>query len=185
MRRSLIAVLALAMMLVSLFASCTGKTPDEIAKEEAAQININTITWTLEVEGAEKTSYTRAEAEAHELSHIIVSMYLQYETGPDGNGIAGTVKSFRVDGITLAEFLADVGAPNATKVTYYGKSFDDTDVIYTIEGDLLQSDKVLVGWIMNKDSILPNFSKTYVGVFGASSMADFTSCCSVSKIVIE
>ncbi|MBR0143387.1 MAG: hypothetical protein IJM21_04340 [Clostridia bacterium] len=185
MRRSLIAVLALALMLVSVFASCTGKTPDVIAQEEAALKSLDNITWKLEVEGAEKTEYTREEAEKHALSHIIVSMYLQYETGPDGNGIAGTTKSFRLDGITLKEFLEDVGAPNATKVTYYGKSYDDTDVIFTIEGDLIQNKNVLIGWIMNKEQILPNFSQTYVGVFGASSMADFTNCCSVSKIVIE
>ena len=185
MRRSLIAVLALAVMLVSLFASCAGKTPDVIAAEQAAQKNLSTITWKLEVEGAEKTEYTREEAEKHDHSHIIVSMYLQYETGPDGNGIAGTTKSFRLDGITLKEFLEDVGAPNATKVTYYGKSFDDTDVIFTIEGDLISDEKVLVGWIMNKEQILPNFSQSYVGVFGASSLKDFTNCCSVYKIVIE
>ena len=59
MRRSLIAVLALALMLVSVFASCTGKTPDVIAKEEAALKSLDNITWKLEVEGAEKTEYTR------------------------------------------------------------------------------------------------------------------------------
>ena len=58
-------------------------------------------------------------------------------------------------------------------------------MIFTIEGDLIQNKNVLIGWIMNKEQILPNFSQTYVGVFGASSMADFTNCCSVSKIVIE
>ena len=185
MRRSVFAVLAAVMLLVSVFASCTGKTPDVIEKEQAALISLDTVTWSLAVEGAEKTSYSRSEAEAHPLSHMIVSMYCQYETGPDGNGIAGTTKSFRLDGITLKEFLADVGASNASKVTYYGKSYDDTDVVFTIEGDLLQSDEVMIGWIMNKTEIIPNFTKTYVGVFGSSSLRDFTSCCSVSKIVIE
>ena len=185
MRKSLASLLVLCMMLVAIFASCTGKTPDVIAAEQAATVSLDTITWTLEVEGAEKAEYTRADAEAHDLSHMIVSMYCQYEEGPDGNGIAGTTKSFRLDGITMAEFLADVGASNATSVTYYGKSYDDTDVVFTIEGDLLQSSDVMIGWIMNKENILPNFSQTYVGVFGASTMTDFTSCCSVSKIVIE
>ena len=54
----------------------------------------------------------------------------------------------------------------------------------SFEDDLIQSDKVMVGWIMNKTYLLFD-SDTYVGVFGAGTLADFTSCTSVSKIVIE
>ncbi len=174
-----IALLFAAAILVSLV-SCTGK-----------QKELDEITWSLTVDGAEKTVYTREDAEKHALSHMLVSMFVRYDyrnsyKNRTPNGSTGGRVSFRVDGITLAEFLEDVGRPDAVRVTYYGKSYDDTDVTYVIEDeDLLKGDQVMIAWIMNKENILPNYTKTYVGVFGSSDLLEFTSCCSVSLIVIE
>ena len=174
-----IALLFAAAILVSLV-SCTGKQkePDE-------------ITWSLTVDGAEKTVYTREDAEKHALSHMLVSMFVRYDyrnsyKNRTPNGSTGGRTTFRVDGITLAEFLEDAGRADAARVTYYGKLYDETEMTYTIEGEeLLKGDRVMIAWIMNKENILPNFTKTYVGVFGADDLLDFVSCCSVERIVIE
>ena len=176
------ALLFVLALLTSLFASCTGKTPDVIAEEEANEVTLDNMTWTLEVEGADVSSYTRADAEKHELSKMTCSMMKSVEPGDNGTGSMQT--SFLLNGITLREFLEDVGRPDAAKVTYYGKDLYKNDVVFSIEGDLLQSKDVMVGWIMNKTYLLFD-SDTYVGVFGAGTLADFTSCTSVSKIVIE
>ena len=169
----------LALLFLALIPSCSrGKTLDD-------------ITWSLTVEGAEKTVYTREEAEKHDLSHMIVSMFVRFDMRNDyknrtPNGSTGGRVSFRVDGITLAEFLEDVGRPDAVRVTYYGETYDGKEVIFTIEEEeLLKGDRVMIAWIMNKEYILPNYTETYVGVFGDSDLLDFVSCCSVSRIVIE
>lgn len=178
-----ISVLLLIALLSTMLFSCTSKTPDVVASEEEASTNLESTTWSLEIEGADVQTYTREEAEAHELSKVIVSMEISFDGGTVG--AQSRVNSFRIDGITMAEFLADVGKPDASKVTYYGKNFvTDQDVTFTIEGELLQSKDVLIGWIRNITEMLPD-SETYVGVFGSTSLSDFTSCCSVSKIVIE
>ena len=180
-RRSLIAALVLALVLVSAFASCTSKTPDVIASEAAAELTLETLNWTIEVEGADVTSYSRADADKHELSKMIVSMLRSC----DGTlGVEALQNSFRVDGINLYEFLEDVGRPDATAVTYYGVDVFHKDTSFRIEGDLLKSDDVKIGWIMNIKNVLID-SESYVGVFGASSLKDFESCCWVTKIVIE
>ena len=184
MRKSIIAVLLIALTLIACFGSCTSKTPDVIASEQAAAVNLDSITWSLNITGAEKTTYTREEAEAHELSKVIVSMYVAYENGPDGNGIAGTIKSFICEGIKMSEFLADIGAADAASLTFHGKDHEGKDVDVTIEGDDLQNDKVIVGWIMNKTEILPNFTESYVGIFCDSSVSSFDCCCSVTDIEI-
>ena len=153
--------------------------------------SLDDITWSLTVDGAEQAVYTKADAEKHPLSHMLVSMFVRFDyrnsyKNRTPNGSTGGRVSFRVDGITLDEFLEDVGRPDAVRVTYYGKSYDDTDVTYTIEGeDLLKGNQVMIAWIMNKEDILPNYTQTYVGIFGDSDLREFTSCCSVSLIVIE
>ena len=182
MRKRLISILSLACLLVCLFASCTGKTPDQIAAESEAALTLETTTWSLEVEGAEASTYTREEAEAHELTKIIGSMIRSCEPGSNGTGWIQT--SFIMEGITLKEFLEDVGAPNATKLTYYGTNLYDEEVSFTVESEYLQSDEVVLGWILNKTE-LPFDSKTFVGIYAASSISDFDSCTSISKVVIE
>ena len=180
--KKLLSAFLLLLSILALFSACTGKTPDVIAAEEANEVTLDNMTWTLEVEGADVSSYTRADAEKHELSKMTCSMMKSVEPGENGTGSMQT--SFLLNGITLREFLEDVGRPDAAKVTYYGKDLYKNDVVFSIEDDLIQSDKVMVGWIMNKTYLLFD-SDTYVGVFGAGTLADFTSCTSVSKIVIE
>lgn len=150
------------------------------------------ITWQILVEDGDRSFYyTKEDAEKHALSHMLVSMFVRFDMrnsfkNRTPNGSTGGRTTFRVDGITLAEFLEDAGRADAARVTYYGKLYDETDVTYTIEGEeLLKGDRVMIAWIMNKENILPNFTKTYVGVFGADDLLDFVSCCSVERIVIE
>ena len=181
--KRILAVLTLSLALLALFASCTGKTPDVIAAEEAAEVNIKTVTWTLEIEGAEKTSYTRAEAETHDLSKIFTSIKKHVEN--DANGVGAMQTTIRVDGIPLHVMLEDLGRADAKKLTCYGTDTYGNPAEFTVEGDLLQSDEVLLGWIMNKDQILYD-SKSYVGILASTTAApDFPYCTSVTKIVIE
>ena len=107
------------------------------------------------------------------------------------NGTGSVQISFICEGITLHEFLEDVGRPDAKKVTYYGDVITfkgaekyHTPMSCTIEGDLLKSDDVLIGWVCNKKDVLFD-SDTYVGVFAGATIIDVVSNCSVSKIVIE
>lgn len=180
--RKTVSFLAVMLILTSLFSGCSGKTPDEIAAEEAAAVTLDTVTWTIAVEGGTVDSYSRSDAEEHELSKIICSMMKTVEPGENGTGAMQT--SFICGGIHLREFLEDVGRSDATRITYYGKDLYQNDISYSIEGDLLMSDDVMLGWIRNKSDILFD-TWSYVGVFGASSLPSFTSCCSVDKIVIE
>ena len=182
MRKSLFASLLLVLMLLSLFTACGGKTPDVIAAEEAAAVNLDTMTWTLEVEGGNVTSYTRADAEKHELSKMYVSMPRSCE--PGGNGTGWIQMGFQMSGILMREFLEDVGRPDAKKVTYVGQDLYGEEITFDIEGDLLQSDDVMIGWIMNKKDLLLD-TWTYVGVCGNANLKDFTCCNSVSKLIIE
>ncbi|MCQ2445489.1 MAG: hypothetical protein MJ141_01210 [Clostridia bacterium] len=188
--KKVISVLLLIALLSTMLFSCTSKTPDVVASEEAAAINLETMTWTLEVEGADVTEYTRADGEKHELSKVYGSvMKANDQAGTNGTGSVQI--SFICEGITIREFLEDVGRPDATKVTYYGDVITfkgaekyHTPMSCTIEGDLLKSDDVLIGWVCNKKDVLFD-SDTYVGVFASATVLDVVSNCSVSKIVIE
>ena len=184
-----ISILLLVTILSTMLFSCTSKTPDVVASEEAAALTLDTIDWSLEVEGADVDAYTLADAKKHDISKIICSMMIA--TDQNSFNFGQILTSFICEGITLHELLEDVGRADATKVTYYGqiitfkgpqKFYEDTS--FEITGDLLKSDDVLIGWISNKTEILPD-SESYVGVFAASSVTDFASCCSVTKIVIE
>ena len=180
--KRIVSSLAVLLLLTSLFAGCTGKTPDVIASEEAAAVNLETMTWTLEVEGGNVTSYTRADAEKHALSKMYVSMPRSCDPGTNGTG--WIQMGFQMSGILMREFLEDVGRPDAKKVTYEGKNLYGEDITYTIEGDLLQSDDVMIGWIMNKKDLLLD-TWSYVGVCGNARLSSFTCCNSVTKLIIE
>jgi len=181
--RKLASALLLALFAMTLlFGSCTGKTPDVVASEEAAAINLDTMTWTLAVEGGNSDTYTRAEAEAHELSKMYVSMPRSCDPGSNGTG--WIQMGFQLSGIRMQEFLEDMGRPDAQKITYYGKNLYEEDISVVVEGDLLHSDDVMIGWIMNKKDLLLD-TWSYVGVFGNANLPSFTCCCSVDRIVIE
>ena len=190
-----ISILLLIALLSTMLFSCTSKTPDVVASEEAAAKTLDTMTWTLEVEGGSAASYTRADAEKHELSKIYGSMMKSWNQG-EGNGTGAMQTSFICEGIKLSEFLEDMGRGKdsdnpAKSVTYYGQiiTFKNADKFYedmsfTIGEDNLWNDEVLIGWICNKTQLLFD-SETYVGIFAPPAVSDFTSNCSVSKIVIE
>ncbi len=193
--KKVISVLLLVALLSAMLFSCTSKTPDVVASEEAAAQNLETMTWTLEVEGGSAASYTRAEAEAHELSKIYGSMMKAVDQA-GGNGTGTVQTSFICEGIKLSEFLADMGRGKdgdnpATSVTYYGQiiTFKGGDKFYedmsfTIDEENLWNDEVLIGWICNKTQLLFD-SESYVGIFAPPAVLGFTSNCSVTKIVIE
>ncbi len=173
--------LILAVLVLSLLASCTGKTPDVIASEAAAAVNLDNMTWTIPVEGADVTSYSRAEADKHTLSRVISSISKHTENDP--NGVGSFTTSVLVEGITLQEFLADIGASGASRVTVIGKDPYGEPMEFTIEGDLLSNEKILIAWIRNKTELLYD-SETYVGVFPDNSVLNCPYCPSVEKIVI-
>lgn len=185
MRKSILAMTLLVLMLVPLFVGCASKTPDVVAAENA--MTLEKLDWSFEVEGGSKTTYTLADAKAHEMSKVIVSMFTRYPEGyVDPNLIEGTNVSWLAEGIKFTEFLEDVGAADATRVTWYGNDAYGEEVSGVLEGDLLKDEKnVLIGWVKNKEEVLPNRSKTYVGIFGSTALTDFVSCCSLYKIVIE
>ena len=173
---SLLMVLA---MFVCLFASCAGTTPDVAEKEAKAAITLETLDWSIQVEGAEKTDYTIADAKAHETRKMITTCTLS------GQGdVVAALKSFRVDGISLQEFLADVGATDVTGITYYGHDIYGDEMTYTLTADEVASDEILIAWISNLDNVMPD-SITYVGIFAPSTSSTFVGCTSLTKIVIS
>lgn len=178
MRKSFTALVLVVMMMVALFASCTGTTPDVAAQE--AILTLDEVSWSVELEGVDATSYTQAEAEAHALSKVIASMVISVE---DTN-MASARKSFLVEGIKFTEFLADIGASDAASVTFYGTDLYEAEVSYTMTAEDIASEEILLAWICNKTEILPD-TKTYVGIICSSNYnMEFPSCCSVNKIVI-
>ena len=175
---SRLALVTVLILVFSLLAACSGKTPDVIASEAEAERTLENLDWSFEVEGAEKTTYTLAEARTHEMQHMITTCKLSGE-----GDVKAAPKSFRVDGISFRDFLKDVGAENATAVTYYGHDIYGKEMTYTFTPAEVQDEKILIGWISNKDNLLSD-SITYVGVFAPNSSATFVGCTSITKIVI-
>ena len=176
-KTALLILLALAMM-VSMFAACTAKTPDVIASEEEAAKTLETLDWKFAVEGADKTEYTLADAKTHDLSKAITSVIVS------GTGdVVAFPTTFIAEGVALQDFLADVGATGATKITYYGHDVYGAEMSFTLTEEDCASDEIVIGWIKNKTELLPD-SITYVGIYGPSSSSTFTGCNSITKIVI-
>lgn len=178
MRKSFLFLVLATSMILSIFCSC-GKTPDVVAEE--AEITLDKVDWSFDIEGADTTKYTIADAKKHELSKVICSMELTIE---DAN-IASTVKSMRIDGIKFKEFLADIGKADATSATFYSQNINNTETIeYTMTAEEMNSDDILIGWICNLTDPIPD-TQTYVGIFAASTIAKFPSVTSVTKIVFN
>lgn len=175
---SVFALLMLLAMIPTLFAACAGKTPDVIASEEEAMKTVENLDWSFEVVGAEKTTYTLADAQQHEMKHMITTCTLSGE-----GDVKAAPKSFRVDGISFQDFLADVGATGATSITYYGHNVFGEDMSYTFTAEECADENIMIGWISNKDKLLSD-SITYVGVFAPVSSATFIGSTSLVKIVI-
>ena len=175
---SVFALLLILAMLPALFAACSGKTPDVIAAEEEAQKTVENLDWSFAVEGAEKTTYTLADAKQHEMKHMITTCKLSGE-----GDVKAAPKSFRVDGISFQDFLADVGATGATSFTYYGHNVFGEEMSYTFTPEECKDEKIMIGWISNKDNLLSD-SITYVGIFAPNSTSTFIGSTSLIKIVI-
>ncbi len=180
MRKKYTALLWLLAAL-SLFAACTGKTPDVIAEEEAKAVTVENLTWTIRIEGADVTEYSRADAEKHPLSRIISAISKHTENDP--NGVGSFTTSVMVEGVTLPELLADIGAADAGKVTFTGTDAYGEPMEFSLEGDLLRNDKILIAWIRNKTEILYD-TRTYVGIFPENSVRDCPYCPSLEKIAV-
>jgi len=176
-----IAFLLLCTTFACFLCSCTGTTPEKA--KEATKLTMETLDWTLQVEGGSAETYTLADAQKHDLSKGVCSMWV----GQDGNNTPGKsaiMTSFIIEGITFADFLTDMGKPDATKVTFIGKDYLGQPVEYTLAPEELANPKVIIGWIRNKKEVLCD-TETYVGVFdGDGSYVDFPNCSSVEKIVI-
>ena len=178
MKRSLFALLLTFALVLSL-AACTGTTPDVAEKEAQAAITLETLDWSIAVEGAEKSEYTIANAKTHETRKMITTCTLS------GTGdVKAALKSFRVDGISLQEFLADVGAADVTGITYYGHDIYGDEMTYTLTPEEVASDEIMIAWISNLENVMPD-SITYVGIFAPSTSDTFVGCTSVTKIVIS
>ena len=175
---SVFAIVLIVAILSALLGACSGKTPDVIAAEEEAQKTVENLDWSFAVEGAEKTVYTLADAKQHDMKHIITTCKLSGE-----GDVKAAPKSFRVDGISFQDFLADVGATGATSITYYGHDVFGDEFSYTLTADECKDDSILIGWISNKDKLLSD-SITYVGIFAPSTSATFVGSTSLIKIVI-
>lgn len=178
------ATLLLAVSLVCLLVSCTGTTPDAAKKEAEAAVTVDNLNWSIAVEGASKDAYTISDAKAHDISKGIVSMWLTVTGGNTGSKKAANRTSFIAEGVKFSEFLADVGASDATTATFSGTDIYGSPFEYTMNAEEMNNEKVLLAWIYNKKDVFPD-SLTYVGIVdGSGELADFGNCLSVEKIVI-
>lgn len=179
MKRTVLSLLMALTLIVCLFSACTGTTPDVAEEEAKAAITLETLDWSFQVEGAEKTEYTIADAKNHELRKMITTCELS------GTGdVKAALKSFRVDGISLQEFLADVGATGASGITYYGHDIYGDEMTYTLTAEEVASDEIMIAWISNVENVMSD-SITYVGIFAPTSSSTFVGCTSLTKIVIS
>jgi len=179
--KKIIAIMLLCATFVCFLCGCSGKTPDQVKKESI--LTLDEVNWTFEVEGGSATTYTLADAEKHELSKGVCSMWVGQE-GNNTNGKSAIMTSFIIEGINFSDFLADMGKSDATTVTFVGKDYLGQPVEYTLAPEELANPKVIIGWIRNKKEVLAD-TETYVGVFdGDGSYAEFPSCPSLEKIVI-
>ncbi|MBR6762393.1 MAG: hypothetical protein IKM13_01420 [Clostridia bacterium] len=179
MKKSLLSLLMVLVLTVCLLSACTGTTPDMAEKEAKAAITLETLDWSFQVEGAEETEYTIADAKTHEIRKMITTCTLS------GTGdVKAALKSFRVDGISLQEFLADVGATNVTGITYYGHDIYGDEMTYTFTAEEVASDEIMIAWISNLENVMPD-SITYVGIFAPTSSSTFVGCTSLTRIVIS
>jgi len=182
MKRILSALLITA-ALVAMLASCTGTTPDEV--ETSTIPTLEELDWSLPVEGSVNTTYTLADAQKHELSKVYSSVWVSDDPDQQLNGIKYRERSYIMGGILFSEFLADVGAESASKVTYYGHDIYGAEVVGTMTPEDMASADVLLTWIMNKTNALRD-SETFVGIVCSGTYSsDFLCCLSVDKVVIE
>jgi len=180
--KRIIALLLCIATLSLLLASCTGTTPDVAATED--EMTMETLDWSIALEGCDRDTYTLADAEAHELTKGTVSMLLMKRDCSPQN-IQAIMSSMIIEGVSFPEFLADVGRSDATEVTFSGKDVYGDAFSYTMKPEEFNAEKTVIGWIANKKELLVG-SENYVGVFdGSNSLSGFGNCLSVDHISIK
>ena len=180
--KRLIALSLLLCFLTVLLTACVSKTPDVVAAED--ELTLENLDWSISLEGCDKGVYTLADAQAHELAKGIVSMWIIKSDSPEDSR-AAVMTSMIIEGIPFTEFLADVGREDATEVTFSGKDIYGEPFSYTMTSDSIYGEKTLLGWICNKESLLPD-SENHVGIVdGSNRIADFGNCLSVDHIIIK
>lgn len=178
--KKLYSLILLFAILTTLFAGCTGSTPDEVLEASTA-ISIDEVDFKIpvEIEGGESTTYTIDQAKEHELTKIYCSFrYAATESDPTPQ-----VTTAIFEGVKVKDFLADIGCPDAKSLTIYHTNTNYYTVPFEYGEELIQSDETILAWIQNKTEILKN-STTFVG-FAAKDGGVNDFCSSISKIVVH
>lgn len=168
--KRLVPVLLLVAMLACLFAAC-----EETPGTEAAPTNIEDVKWTIEVEGATKTSYSIDEAKTHDLTKAYVSGY-NNSTAAQG---APQITTRRWDGVKVSDFLADVGVTDYTSLTFV----DASGTTLEIEKKICDNDGSVLAWVESKNSVIPE-STTYVA-FGSAVGGKYDIVYSLTKVIVN
>lgn len=151
--------IALLMCIFCIIACSCGTTPD-VTAEQSKVTSPDQIDWKFTVEGVDGvTEYTKAQATQHDLTKVYCSM--------DVSG-SGDVTIFPttmiIEGVLFSDFLADIGMSDATSCTYSGYSLLwKEDQSFTIDQETMNSDDLVIGWIVNKTDAMID-SETYVGL---------------------
>ncbi|MCQ2445407.1 MAG: hypothetical protein MJ141_00790 [Clostridia bacterium] len=88
------AFLLVLICIAAICGSCASKTPDVIESEEKAAITIDTLDWSLEVEGGNVDTYTLADAKKHPFSKQL------HERRPKRGGVL-LIKFFALKGMKV------------------------------------------------------------------------------------
>lgn len=173
-----ISIILAAAMFVCVLCACEA-TPDQVKAD--SEVTLDTVDWKIAVEGGSSDTYTLADAQKHELTKITTTIKVKNEG--DAN-VKSAVKSFIMQGVSLKDFLADMGKDTTAKVHYYGKNTFGEDIDYELsDADMAAADKIVIGWIVNKKSTL-DYSPAYVGLFFDGSSTS-EGCLSLEKLVIS
>jgi len=177
--KKIITFLLLVAMMATMLVSCTGTTPDEAATADVIT-DLSDVNWTVEVAGASTDKYTLEQASAHEITKF------HARTTVSGQGDVKYMKvSVIVEGILFKEFLADIGAESAAGAKIYGRNISGEEIVFELTAEEMQSEEVMLGWILNKTEPLSD-SESYVGIFFDSSYAGSTECCNdIYKIELQ
>lgn len=171
-----IAIVLLAAMLVLMFCAC-----EETPSETDGNMTLDNLDWSFEVEGGSMDKYTYADAQKHELAKTTTTVMMLVASFGGSN--AGQITTFVTNGVSLTDFLADIGKPDATEITYSGRNCFKEEVSYTVNiADIKKPEKVVFGWMMNK-KILTN-TDTYVGLFFDSSSTN-EGILSLTKVSVK
>lgn len=178
--KKLYAVILLLAISTTLFAGCTGATPDEVL-EAATDITVDEVDWSIpvEIDGGESTTYTIAQAKEHELTKIYCSFRYAATESVDSPQVTTAI----FEGVKVKDFLADIGYPDAKALTVYHSHTSYYSVPFEYGEEIVQDDESILTWIQNKTEIIKN-SSTFVGFAAAKGgVNDF--CSSISKIVVH